>query len=159
MQAAWDALNKSPDPSRRTIGQTLSVLGEAQLEVQMTADAIRSLEEAIPILKEVQPTPTPEQADAWIALARARLSLGQVDASLSWAEMADRFWIEFDPHSPFAGEAAFWLGTALERKGDHQLARQHLARATTLLQPSPWPSQRMLLAQAGKIRVAERRSQ
>jgi serine/threonine-protein kinase len=159
MQAAWDALSKSPDPSRKAMGQTLSGLGVAQLEAHMTADAIRSLEEAIPIFKEVQPTPTPEQADAWIALARARLDLAQVDASLPWAEMANRFWIEFDPGSPFAGEAAFWLGTALQRKGDHQLARQQLARAATLLQPSPWPSQRMLFAQAGKIRLAERRPQ
>jgi eukaryotic-like serine/threonine-protein kinase len=150
MQAAWEILNRSATPARRAMGQTLSELGQAQVQVHRAEDGARSLEQAIPILKEVEPVATPQQADAWIALARARLELGQVDASLQWAEMASRFWNQFDAGSPFAGEAAFWVGTALLKKGNQQEARQQLARSIALLEASPWPSQRQLSAQAAR---------
>jgi serine/threonine-protein kinase len=151
MRTAWEVLNKSAQPTRKTMAQTLSELGQAQAQNHMADDAALSLEQAIRILKEVEPIPTPQQADAWVALARARLDLGQVDASLQWADMGDRFWNQFDPGSPFAGEAAFWLGMAMLKKGNHLLGRQQLGRAVTLLEPSPWPAHWQLLAQAGKI--------
>ena len=150
MRSAWNALKNSDPPSRKTLGQTLSDLGQAQVEVRLADAAAGSLEQAIAILSDVEPVATPQQADAWIALARARLDLGQIDAALQWAEMASRFWTQFDAGSPFSGEAAFWLGTALLKKGDVQLGRQQMARAAALLEASPWPSQRTLSAQAAK---------
>jgi hypothetical protein len=155
-QEAWDTLMATEDPLPRVKGQTLSTLGQAQLDAHDVAPAAESLERAIPMLLEAEPLPTPQQADAWVALGRVRLEQRQFDEAQRWLLTAAGFWEKFDPDNVFGGEAAFWYAQTLVAKGQSSLARQQLLRATQLLEASTWPIHRELLRRgqaelAGKI--------
>jgi len=144
-QEAWDTLMATEDPPPRVQGQTLSTLGQAQLDAHNVAPAAQSLERAIPMLLAAESLPTPQQADAWVALGRVRLEQGQYDDAQRWLFNAAGFWEKFDPDNVFGGEAAFWYAQTLVAKGQSSLARQQLLRATQLLETSTWPIHRELL--------------
>jgi TolA-binding protein len=133
------------DPPPRAQGQTLSSLGQAQLDAQNLVPAAESLERAIPLLREAESVPTPQQADAWVALGRVRLEQGQFDEAQRWLSTAAGFWEKFAPDNVFGGEAAFWYAQSLVATGQTSPARQQLLRATQLLKGSTWPIYRELL--------------
>ncbi len=134
--------------------QTQSELGRAQLDavawdraVVDSADlnlAAETLAKAVAMYEEAFATSTPEQADAWVALGRARLRQNRVEDALVLLKRAAEFWAAFDDTNSFAGEAAYWYGAALKINGEANLARTQWARARDRLSVSRWPSHRKL---------------
>src|SRR5262249_14091798 len=57
-------------------------------------------------------------ADLQIARGRALLGLGHHGEAVDALGRADAFWRDFDSASPWAAEAAHWLGKALVASGD-----------------------------------------
>ncbi len=82
---------------------------------------------------------TPQRAELWVAMARLRLQSGDVAGARTFAEQADTFWVERDAQNPWAGEAGYWLGRALEAAGKDDAARATLRRASRALQTSALP--------------------
>jgi hypothetical protein len=101
--------------------------------------------------------PTPQQADAWVALARVRLEQRQLDEAHRRLFTAAGFGEKFDPDNVFGGEATFWYAQTLVPKGQSSLARQQLLRATQLLEASTWPIHRELLRR-GRAELAGKSS-
>ena len=137
----------------KIMGLTVSQLGRAQLEARRIDDtqlntAAQSLTDGVAMLREAVAMPTPESADAWVALGRTRLEQGRLEEALPLFENASRFWTQFDATNAFAGEAAFWYGTALMMKRNEPLASQQLAQGAKLLAASSWPSHRQLSLRA-----------
>ena len=141
---------------RKATGIALAEIGRAALDANRVDTAIASLTQAIAILREEEAMPTPQQADAWVALGRAHLLKGQVGEALRGLALASEFWQQFDPNNAFSGEAAFWYATALLTHRDHRLAQQQFARAVPLLEASTWPSHRQLALQGTERLLAFR---
>jgi TolA-binding protein len=120
-------------------------VGQAQLDAHNLAPAAESLQRAISLFREAESVPTPQQADAWVALGRVRLEQGQSDEAQRWLSSAAGFWETFDPGNVSGGEAAFWYAQSLAAKGQPSPARQQLLRAVQLLRASTWPIHRELL--------------
>ena len=57
------------------------------------------------------------QADARVGIGRVQMRRSQPALALPLLEEADRFWRDFDPDNPGAGEAALWLGRAYRALG------------------------------------------
>ncbi|MEO8312322.1 MAG: protein kinase [Caldimonas sp.] len=130
----------------RALAQLRAELGRAQLDAEWLVEAEATLLQALDELRELEPTPTPQQAEAWLALGRVRLSQGRTAEALAELERADAFWRGFEPEHALAGEAAFWLGRARAQAGDKRSASALLARASPLLAASSWPALRQLAA-------------
>ena len=145
----------------KIMGLTVSQLGRAQLDARRIDDtqlntAAQSLTDGVAMLREAVAMPTPESADAWVALGRARLEQGRLEEALPLFENASRFWAQFDATNAFAGEAAFWHGTALMMKRNEPLASQQLAHGAELLAASSWPSHRQLSLRARKVTLGRK---
>ena len=130
------------------LAQLHAELGRAQLEAGRLAEAEGTLLQAVDDLRKLEPTPTPQQAEAWLALGRVRLLQGRTAEALVGLEQADAFWRAFEPEHALAGEAAFWLGRAQAQAGDTRAALAQLARAKPLLAASSWPALKQLAAGA-----------
>ena len=127
---------------RKALAQTQAERGRAQINAQQSDAAAESLTQAVATLREEEALPTPFQADAWVALGRARLAQERWREALEPLAMADRFWQQFDAANAFAGEAAFWHGMALLKTADPAAARAQFARAAPVLGASTWPLHR-----------------
>jgi eukaryotic-like serine/threonine-protein kinase len=124
--------------------QQRAELGRLWLETGRLDEAASALEPAIQELQTLEPTATPQQADAWLALARVRLRQGRVAEALPGLQRADAFWRSFAPEQASAGEAAYWLGQGLAEAGDPRAAQVQELRARPLLAAAPWPVLRRL---------------
>ncbi|NRF70052.1 serine/threonine protein kinase [Aquincola sp. S2] len=98
------------------------------------------LERALAQLQELQPGASPERADAWLGLGRARLQQRKHVEARQWLDQAARFWRELDPQHRWAGEAAYWLAGCDAVLGRHADAHAAYARAADTLQRSPIPA-------------------
>jgi eukaryotic-like serine/threonine-protein kinase len=142
------ARQKRADGPPGRLAQLHAELGRAQLEAGQLAEAEGTLLQAVDELHKLEPTPTPQQAEAWLALGRVRLLQGRTAEALLELERADTFWRAFEPEHALAGEAAFWLGRAQAQAGDTRAALAQLARAKPLLAASSWPVLKQLAAGA-----------
>ena len=91
---------------------------------------------------------TPERAELWVGFARLHLESGDASAARTFAERADAFWRLHDAGSPWAGEAAFWLGRTLEATGDRAVAAEAFRRAGQILRSATLPRYAALSAAA-----------
>ena len=144
------ALARERPRSELDRGQMLVEIGRAQFDLTQYMKAIGSLSAARELLEAAQVRPTPDHADALMALGRAHLALGQSQTAVAMLERTDAFWRDFDPENRWSGEAALWLGRcqlALGRKGE---ADASLNRAERILSRSVAPSDRKLAQVARK---------
>ena len=109
-------------------------------------EALTTLTGALSDWKRMKLHPTPQHADALLALGRSRLALGQGAAAREALAEADGFWRDFAPGSAWAGEAAHWLARALAAGGQASEAADARARGRSLLAGSTLPVHRALLA-------------
>jgi hypothetical protein len=82
--------------------------------------------------------------------AHAPIDLLAVDSATArtLAGRADAFWRQWDPVSPWAGEAAYWRGRALEATGAGAAAGEAFRRAGRILRATTWPRLAALAADA-----------
>jgi eukaryotic-like serine/threonine-protein kinase len=116
----------------------------ARLELGDADKAQRLLDQAAPILAELQPGQTPLRADLALATGRLELLRGRAGAALAPLQAAAGFWRGFDPGNRWAGESAFWLGRACVALGRKAEASDALEQARILLSRSALPVDRRL---------------
>jgi tetratricopeptide (TPR) repeat protein len=124
-------------------------LGLALVDQGRFAEAVAPLEEALSLLGELRRATTPERADVLVGLGRARLGLGHAARALPHLVEADTFWRGFGPDTPWAGEAAFWLGRCLRALGREAEGQRAMARGARLLAHSPLPIDARMLRASG----------
>ncbi len=111
LQLAFDQRHADQHPKRVeallqvAMGQVLVVQGEF-------GDAVRRLESGAAALEKQQQQASPELADAWVALGRARVGLGQPQAAIEALGRANTFWQRFAPGSRWATETSRVLAAA-----------------------------------------------
>ncbi|HEY8508484.1 MAG TPA: protein kinase [Steroidobacteraceae bacterium] len=103
--------------------------GIASVEGGELSEGLRLLEDAHPSLQRLQTQMTPLQAEALVAIARARMALGEPASALPLLEQANQFWSDFDARSRWAAEAAQWLRRCYAALGRAHEAEDGLARA------------------------------
>jgi len=130
-------------------------MGTAWLDLDDVDQARTYLNPALEAHLRLYSTDTPERADLWVGLARVELHAGNAAAARTLAERADAFWRQWDPASPWAGEAAYWLGRTLEASGAGAAAGEPFRRAGQILGATTLPR---LAALAGDARARGRAS-
>jgi serine/threonine protein kinase len=120
--------------------------GTAWLDLENADRARAYLEPARDALAKLYSADTPERADLWVGFARLHLQAGDGPAARTFAERADAFWRQHDAGSPWAGEAAYWLGRTLETIGDRAAAGEAFQRARQILRSATLPRHAALLA-------------
>ena len=144
---ALAAVRSSPTANRERM-PILAELGLDLVELGRHAEALPVLVQANESFDALLLQPTPQRADAWVALGRAYLGLGDVAKAVPLLERADAFWRDFGPDTRWAAEAALWLGRAHAAAGRGEQARELLARAAAGLAASPFSSDARLVALA-----------
>ena len=89
-----------------------AALGMVLVEQGESSRASELLEQATAALEAQQSRVSPELADAWVALGRARLGMGRPGAAVELFERADTFWGDFAPESRWARASRAWLERA-----------------------------------------------
>jgi tetratricopeptide (TPR) repeat protein len=120
--------------------------GTAWLDLGDADRARIHLEPARDALTKLYSADTPERADLWVGFARLHLQAGDGPVARTFAERADAFWRSHDASSPWAGEAAFWLGRTLETTGDRVAAGEAFRRAGQILRSATLPRHAALSA-------------
>lgn len=113
--------------------------GTAWLDLGNADRARAHLEPARDSLAALYSLDTPERAELWVGFARVHLLAGDGPGARTFAERADAFWRLHDPKSPWAGEAAYWLGRTLETSGDRVAATAAFRRAGPILRSATLP--------------------
>lgn len=93
---------------------------------------IEVCESGLPVA-QVAAQSQPPRADAWVALAQARLACRDANGAQAAAAQA----LELEPQRP---DALFLLGKSLASLGDHAAARRSLIAAADAKPDSPWRS-------------------
>jgi len=136
--------------TRTVRARLLMERGVNELETGRADAATTSFTAAAEILRSVQLETTPDLADAWVGLARARLQANEPAAALPLLEEADALWRRFDPSNRAAAETAYWLGSCHAALGNSGLARAAYRRAGRVLANSPLSGERQLAAVASR---------
>ena len=146
-QQALAAIRAGPTQER----ERMPILGEIGLdlvELGRHAEALPVLQQANDLFDTMLMQPTPQRADAWIAIGRAHLALGDVAKAVPPLERAAEFWRQFGPDTRWSAESALWLGRAYADAGRREEARELLARAAAGLARSPFGRDARLAALA-----------
>jgi eukaryotic-like serine/threonine-protein kinase len=88
---------------------------------------------------------SPQHAEALVALGRARMQLGEIDASATILATAASAWHAFDPKNRHAGLAKLYLADALWAQGDKGAAKDAWKEADAVLIHSAFAADRVLL--------------
>jgi serine/threonine-protein kinase len=91
-------------------------------------------------------------ADNHIVRGAALLQLGRAAEARESFRIADEFWQEFDPQTPWAAEARYWHGRSLIETGDAVRGRQWMRDAIPGLAKSHLPSHRALASSSPSLR-------
>jgi len=126
-------------------------LGCARVDQGDVGGAVSALAPALAAFESRRKVVAPDQADALVAMGRARLAEGRTAEALTLLERADAFWREFDGGSRWAGEAALWLGRTHAKLGRVAESRAAFSRARTILLRSRMPLDARLLAELGPM--------
>ena len=121
--AAYDEALRLAPPERRGVYALTQAQYHLRTSLQVCDRGLPAAAEAVAWL--------PGNAQAWSALAQARLVCGDATGSRDAAAQASRL----DPASP---EAAYHYGRALAALGDRMAARDALIRAADLAPASEW---------------------
>ena len=105
-----------------------------------------ALGESLALYERAQVQPSPLSATAWVAMARWHLRNGQAGQARALMLPLLDAWQQCHPGSDWHGETLYWLAQAEARAGDADSARMHLAAAMPMLQRSPLPALRRLVA-------------
>jgi hypothetical protein len=87
-------------------------IGFVQLDQDVPAAAIVSLERALKEFERLETKVTPARADALVGLGRAHLAQGDPVRALPPLEQAELFWRGFDGANRSAATASDWLARA-----------------------------------------------
>jgi tetratricopeptide (TPR) repeat protein len=109
---------------------------------------VQPLLQAQALLSRTQIATSPDRAQLLLALGRAQLQLGDVDAAVASLAAAEQTWRGLDANNRQAGLAALHLGLALSAKGDTHAAAESWRRADAVLAPSVFTADRELLKSA-----------
>jgi tetratricopeptide (TPR) repeat protein len=127
------------------LGEALTQLGYAKLDVGDPAAAEQAFNEALEHLRSTELTATPARADALLGLARIALQSVQLDLALELLNEAQASWKRFAPNAAAGGEILFWLGEAHIARNEPQLAKESFDAASRALRGSPLPTHAALL--------------
>jgi len=133
------ALAKRGTVGARDLVAARLLAGMALLDLGQGDRARQYLEPALEAHPRLSSIDTPERAELWVALARLRLLSGDISAARDFAERADAFWRQHGAETPWAGEAAYWLGRTQEATGAESAAAENFARARRILRTATLP--------------------
>jgi eukaryotic-like serine/threonine-protein kinase len=122
-----------------------ALLGTMRLDAGDARHALKPLQTAQTIYAQANVSPSPDSADALVALGRAQLDLADVSAASLSLAAADRFWQEYDPAHRHAGLAKLYLAQSLWAQGDKHAAVEALRQSAAPLTKSAFPADRTLL--------------
>lgn len=145
-QRALDSLASQEDKDMLSWAYSLTERGLAELALGRHTEARTSLAEALQHFERRGVGLVPEHANALPGIGRLELAAGNASAALTALQRADAFWRDLRAESPWADETAFWLAKALAAAGHDAEAALARKRALPLLQRSPFPLHRALMA-------------
>ncbi len=119
--------------------------GLAELELQKPAQALASIEPAVPLAIK-GPSWDIDWGVIHLAHGRALLANGRAAEALEPLRKAYGFWLGHDPKSVWAAEAEYWFGQAWIANGDLKRGRWMVAEAKQALAASPFKLHRALAA-------------
>src|SRR6266850_3520070 len=103
-------------------------------------NALEPLQNARSLYAETEIRISTDHAETLVALGRAQLALGDMNAAAQSLAMADKFWQAFDPGNRHAGLAKLYLAQATWERGDKSGAAQALRQADAVLDRSVFPA-------------------
>ena len=124
----------------------LAQRGLAELESGSPAQALASLEQAMPVLNETSAPWEMDRGVVPLAYGRALLANGRAAEALEPLRQSYGLWLGRDPKSVWAAEAEYWFGQAWIANGEVKRGRWMMAEAQRTLAQSPLPSHRALAA-------------
>ena len=119
--------------------------GLAELELQKPAQALASIEPAVPLAIK-GPSWDVDWGVIHLAHGRALLANGRAAEALEPLRKSYGFWLGHDPKSVWAAEAEYWFGQAWIANGDLKRGRWMVAEAKRALAASPFKLHRALAA-------------
>jgi tetratricopeptide (TPR) repeat protein len=121
-----------------------------QLALGNSMQALSLADESIRLALTVKRQTDPHLSDLHLTRGRALLNLGRVSEARDSFRISDEFWRRYEPASPWAAEASYWLARALIEAGDATAGGRMLKSAQARLAKSPMPSHRTLAAARAK---------
>jgi len=115
-QQALDVLAASTADSTAR-AEALAGVGLAVLELDQVAPAEARLRESNQMYARLYKKMNPGWADTLVGLGRISLEQHNAGDAVLMLSEADSFWRQFDSHSRWANEAAYWLGRAQSAAG------------------------------------------
>ena len=140
-ERALELAGETPGSLRRAF--TLLEIGMLRVELGDYDAAIGPLEEAGERMS--QDAFDPNDVEILIGLGRVRMGQGRPAEALGLLEEADRFWRDFDPENPWAGEASLWLSDCYAALGRRRESEEARKRAVEILSRSTDPAAVRLL--------------
>ena len=132
----------------------LAQRGLTELESGNPAQALASVEQAMPLLSE---TSAPFEIDRGVvplAYGRALLANGRAAEALEPLRQSYGFWLGHDPKRVWAAEAEYWFGQAYIASGEVKRGRWMVAEAKRALAKSPYKLHQRLAAGASPVATA-----
>ena len=117
--------------------------GLAELELQKPAQALASIEPAVPLVIK-GPSWDVDWGVLHLAHGRALLANGRAAEALEPLRKSYGFWLGHAPKSVWAAEAEYWFGQAWIANGDARRGRWMVAEAKRALATSPFKLHRAL---------------
>ena len=133
-------------PRKRVQAGALALLGNVRLDGGDARNALEPLQNARSLYAKTEIRISTDHAETLVALGRAQMALGDMNAAAQSLAMADKFWQDFNPGNRHAGLAKLYLAQATWELGDKGAAAQTLRQADAVLDHSVFTADRALLA-------------
>jgi cytochrome c-type biogenesis protein CcmH/NrfG len=132
-------------PRKGVQARYFALLGRIRLDAGDAQAALAPLQQALTLFRAAELGVAPDHAEALVALGRAQLQTGDVDAAARSLASADRAWQAFDSKNRHAGLTKLYLAQALWVQGDKRAGTDALRDAVTVLGASAFAADRDLL--------------
>jgi tetratricopeptide (TPR) repeat protein len=125
--------------------RSLTLLGTARLDSGDADGALQPLRDSAELFMRSQVRVSPDHAEAMVALGRAQMQLGDVNAAVLSLSVADHFWQAFDAKNRHAGLTKLYVAQAWWAQGNKRGAMEALRQADAVLANSVFAADAVLL--------------
>ena len=137
-------------PKGQPVREARMLTNRAEIELALgrSAQALATIESALPVLANGDLKVQVIEANAHMTHGRALLAVGRAPEAIEPLRKAYGYWLAHEPKSEWAAEAEYWFAQAYLATGDAKRGRWMVAEAQRALAKSPFKPHQTLAAES-----------